>query len=118
MVRILVYINGVIHITHLTIRNISGHRKIDYTVLIPDVVLIPWQVESSGGHRCRSLHKRMRQAMLIEQLTDITEVFLEEEVTTSRIDCLDKTHLPTQKRYPLMRFHIVKTFMAGTIEEF
>jgi hypothetical protein len=56
--------------------------------------------------------------MLTEQLTDVTEVFPEEEGTPSRIDCPDKTHLPTQEWYPLMRFHIVKTFMAGTIQEF
>ena len=56
--------------------------------------------------------------MLTEQHTDITDVFVEVEVVTSRIDGLDKTHLPTQEWYPLMCFYIVKTFMTGTIEEF
>ena len=60
----------------------------------------------------------MRQAMLTEQHTDITDVFPEVEGATARIDCLGKTHLPTQEWYPLMCFYIVKTFMTGTIQEF
>jgi hypothetical protein len=118
MVRIWVCIDGMIRLAHLAIKIIADYRKIDSPALILAVVLMPCQVESAGRHRCRSLHTLMCQAMLTEQLTDITEVFPEEEVTTSRIDCLDKTHLPTQEWYPLMRLHIVKTFMAGTIQEF
>ena len=48
----------------------------------------------------------------------ITDVFLEGESALPRINRPDKTHIPTQERYPLVFCVIVETFMRGTIPEF
>jgi len=48
----------------------------------------------------------------------ITDVFLEGESALPRINRPDKTHIPTQERYPLVFCVVVEPFMLGTIPEF
>ena len=69
----------------------------------PPVFLQGW-VEERGRHTRQSRLHLPPTTALTDLDAHITDVFPDVELATPGIDCLDKTHFPTHKWDPLMRF--------------